>query len=185
MLLLLPLVLPSWQHASASLRERPAPQRAAPALSRRHALTAAAAAALGGLPGARPTSAAYGEFARMSTDASTQGVLAAGDSNNECLFATPGTGLCQVYKSSEPALWDSPNLQGAKAKLLKAATALADLEIDITKARWTAVLQALGASRDLREAVGFLTKAAHTLTLPRNSAPNRAPNPAPNNAPKP
>ena len=66
-----------------------------------------------------------------------------------------------------------------------AATTLADLETDITKARWTAVLQALGASRDLREAVGFLTKAAHTLTLPRNSAPNRAPNPAPNNAPKP
>ena len=144
MLLLLPLVLPSWQHPSASLRERPALQRAAPALSRRHALTAAAAA-LGALPGARPASAAYGEFARMSTDASTQGVLAAGDSNNECLFATPGTGLCQVYKSSEPALWDSPNLQGAKAKLLKAATALADLETDITKARWTAVLQALVA----------------------------------------
>ena len=63
-----------------------------------------------------------------------------------------------MYKSSEPALWDSPNLQGAKAKLLKAATTLADLETDITKARWTAVLQALGASRDLREAVGFLTK---------------------------
>ena len=135
MLLLLPLVLPSWQHASASVRVRPALQRAAPALSRRHALTAAAAAALGGLPGARPASAAYGEFARMGTDASTQGVLAAGDSNNECLFATPGTGLCQVYKSSEPALWDSPNLQGAKAKLLKAATALADLEADITKVR--------------------------------------------------
>ena len=74
MLLLLPLVLPSWQHASASLRERPALQRAAPALSRRHALTAAAAAALGGLPGARPASVAYGEFARMGTDASTQKV---------------------------------------------------------------------------------------------------------------
>ena len=27
-----------------------------------------------------------------------EGVLAAGDSNNECLFATPGTGICQVYK---------------------------------------------------------------------------------------
>ena len=80
MLLLLPLVLPSWQHPSASVRERPALQRAAPALSRRHALTAAAAATLGILPGARPASAAYGEFARMSTDASTQAGLGLGSS---------------------------------------------------------------------------------------------------------
>lgn len=107
MLLLLPLLLPSWQHSSASLRERPSPQRMAPPLSRRHALSAAAAAALGVLPGARPASAAYGDFAKMGTDAGTQGVLAAGDPNNECLFATPGTGLCQV--PPPPLLPPSPS----------------------------------------------------------------------------
>jgi len=79
----------------------------APPLSRRHALSAAAAAALGVLPGARPASAAYGDFAKMGTDAGTQGVLAAGDPNNECLFATPGTGLCQV--PPPPLLPPSPS----------------------------------------------------------------------------
>ena len=91
MLLLLPIVLPGWQHPSA-LRERPP-------LSRRQALSAAVASALGAVPGARPACAKYGDFARQGQDAGTQGVLAAGDPNNECLFATPGTGLCQVTKS--------------------------------------------------------------------------------------
>ena len=95
MLLLLPLLLPSWQHPSAN-HERRSLQSTAPPLSRRHALSAAAAVVLGVLPGVRPASAAYGDFAKMGTDAGTQGVLAAGDPNNECLFATPGTGLCQV-----------------------------------------------------------------------------------------
>ena len=104
MLLLLPLLLPSWQHPSANLHERRSLQRTAPPLSRRHALSAAAAVALGVLPGqnVRPASAAYGDFAKMGTDAGTQGVLAAGDPNNECLFATPGTGLCQVPPPPPP-----------------------------------------------------------------------------------
>ena len=100
MLLLLPVMLPSWHEPNVVPRERPL-------LSRRHALSAAVATALA-LP-ATSASARYGDFAK--TDG-TQGVLAAGDSRNECLFATPGTGLCQVYKSSQPALWDSPDLQG-------------------------------------------------------------------------
>ena len=104
MLLLLPLLLPSWHHPSANLHERRSLQRTAPPLSRRHALSAAAAVALGVLPGqnVRPASAAYGDFAKMGTDAGTQGVLAAGDPNNECLFATPGTGLCQVPPPPPP-----------------------------------------------------------------------------------
>ena len=102
MLLLLPLLLPSWQHPSANLHERRSLQSTVPPLSRRHALSAAAAVVLGVLPGVRPASAAYGDFAKMGTDAGTQGVLAAGDPNNECLFATPGTGLCQVPPPPPP-----------------------------------------------------------------------------------
>ena len=130
------------------------PQRDGSALSRRQAV---ASTTLAALLTHHPlaASAKYGEFAK--TDG-IQGTLAAGDPNNECLFATPGTGLCQVYKSSKPALWDSPNLAGAKEKLLKATAKLNDLDTQIAQSRWTEIISRLGASRDLREAVGFLTK---------------------------
>ena len=132
------------------------PQREGSALSRRQAV---ASTTLAALLTHHPlaASAKYGEFAK--TDG-IQGTLAAGDPNNECLFATPGTGLCQVYKSSKPALWDSPNLAGAKEKLLKATAKLNDLDTQIAQSRWTEIISRLGASRDLREAVGFLTAAA-------------------------
>ena len=85
-------------------------------------------------------------------------MLAAGDSNNECLFATPGTGICQVYKSSQPSLYDAPNLQDAKKKALAAIVKLNALDSDIEASRWSAITQALGSARDLKESVGFLTK---------------------------
>ena len=74
------------------------------------------------------------------------------------MFATPGTGVCQVYKSSQPSLYDAPDLQGAKKKAVAAIAQLNALDDSIAQSRWTAITQALGASRDLRESVGFLTK---------------------------
>jgi hypothetical protein len=103
----------------------------------------------------RPAFAKYGEFANMP--ATPGGDFAAGDKNNECLFAQPGTGVCQVYKSSEPALWATPDTSLALGKLIKAANGLDGIGGLISKSQWTAIGQALGASRDLREAVGFLT----------------------------
>lgn len=104
-----------------------------------------------------PAKAAFGKYGEFARTDGVQGVLAAGDPNNECLFATPGTGICQVYKSSQPSLYDAPNLQGAKVKALAAIRQLNTLDSDIEQSRWTAISQALGASRDLRESVGFLT----------------------------
>ena len=43
-------------------------------------------------------------------------------------------------------------------KLVAAAEGLGDLDAYIAQKQWTAISQALGKSRDLREAVGFLTK---------------------------
>ena len=95
----------------------------------------------------RPAAAVYGEFARYS---GTQGVLAAGDDKNECLFATPGTGICQVYRSSDPTLWTSPDAAAASRKLVNAAQALGGLDEQIAKSRWSAIAQTLGASRKHR-----------------------------------
>ena len=83
--------------------------------------------------------------------------MPAGDTANECLFATPGTGVCQVYRSSDPTLWAGPDTGPALKKLVAAALALDGVAGFIAKSQWTAISQALGASRDLREAVGFLT----------------------------
>jgi hypothetical protein len=62
-----------------------------------------------------------------------------------------------VYKSSEPPLWATPDTSKAFKKLTDTAQTLNGLKADIEKSRYTAISQALGASRDLREAVGFLT----------------------------
>lgn len=104
-----------------------------------------------------PALAKYGEFARTEAGVST---LAAGDANNDCLFATPGTGVCQVYRSSAPQIWNSPDGERALAKLIAAADALNALDGYIAGSKWTAISQSLGASRDLREATGFLTAQA-------------------------
>ena len=105
-----------------------------------------------------PASAKYGEFANIAADGSS--TLASGDSDNKCLFATPGTGICQVYESSDPKIWASPDTAKALEKLVSAAKALDSLSESIAGKKWTAISQALGASRDLRESVGFLTSQA-------------------------
>ena len=110
--------------------------------------------ALGG-PG--PAYAAYGEFAKTSGG---QDGMAVGNSANECLFAQPGTGICTVYKSSEPPVWSSPRSDLALSKLLQAAGQLNTIGPLIEGSKWTQITQTLGSSRDLREAVGFLTTAA-------------------------
>lgn len=123
---------------------------------RRH-LIVAAIAATAPTP---PAIAAYGEFAKMAAQPGSD--FSAGDSNNECLFAQPGTGVCTVYKSSAPQLWATPDTDKALGKLLAAAASLGELEAFIQKSQWTAISQALGASRDLREAVSFLTAKAES-----------------------
>ena len=119
--------------------------------SRADVVAALAAAALAP---SRPAAAVYGEFARMGTG--TQDSIAAGDAKNECLFATPGTGICQVYSSGDPKIWQEPDAKAASRKLVNAAQALGGLDEQIRASRWTSISQTLGASRDLREAVGFL-----------------------------
>lgn len=100
-----------------------------------------------------PASAKYGDFANMPAESDT----AVGDASNECLFARPGTGICTVYKSSEPALWAAPDKAGALKKLVGAARSLDAIGRDIEASRWTAISQALGSSMDLQEAVTFLS----------------------------
>lgn len=100
-----------------------------------------------------PSAAKYGEFAR--SEGTQNG--AAGDPSRECLFAMPGTGVCTVYRSEGPTLYDAADQAKALAKLLSAASALDGLGALIDGAKWTAIGQSLGASRDLREAVSFLT----------------------------
>ena len=132
----------------AVLARRPLPNVS---WSRAEVLAALAAAALAP---SRPAVAVYGEFARIGTG--TQDSIAAGDAKNECLFATPGTGICQVYSSGDPKIWQEPDAKAASRKLVKAAEALGGLDEQIRASRWTSISQTLGASRDLREAVGFL-----------------------------
>lgn len=117
-------------------------------------VAALAAAATVNMP--PPAFAKYGEFANMPSKTD----FAVGNDANECLFAQPGTGNCMVYKSSQPPLWETADTGLALKKLLSAAVALNDIEGYIAAQKWTAISQALGASRDLREAVGFLTKAS-------------------------
>lgn len=127
-------------------------------LACRRSLLAVALTPASTLSGNRPASAVYGEFAKMGSDGVS--TLASGDASNECLFATPGTGICQVYKSSDPRIWQTPDTAVALAKLIKAADNLNQIDGYIKTSKWTAIAQALGASRDLREAVGFLTARA-------------------------
>ena len=127
-----------------------------PSLQRRGVIAAAIAAAATLSPHA--ASATYGEFAKIASDGVSS--LPAGDTANECLFATPGTGVCQVYKSSDPLLWATPDTSKALAKLVAAAQQLGQIDGYISAGKWTAISQTLGASRDLREAVGFLTSQA-------------------------
>lgn len=129
--------------------------RIAPTFSRRRFLCALGAgpAWLSAIPIAN---AKYGEFAKTSGGPS----FSVGDANNECLFAQPGSGICTVYKSSQPPIWASPNTDLALAKLLKAVAALNEVGVLIEGTKWTQIIQTLGSSRDLREAVGFLTSAA-------------------------
>ena len=101
-------------------------------------------------------SAKYGDFANMPSTPD----FAVGDASNECLFAQPGTGNCMVYKSSSPPIWQTADTGLALKKLLAATAALNELEGYIASSKWTAISQTLGASRDLRESVGFLTKAS-------------------------
>ena len=65
-----------------------------------------------------------------------------------------------MYKSSEPPVWASANTELALSKLLKAVEQLNALGSQIDGTKWTMIGQTLGLSRDLREAVGFLTAAA-------------------------
>ena len=122
----------------------------------RRSLIAAAVAAVASVPGR--AGATYGEFAKIAGEGVSS--LPSGDAANECLFATPGTGVCQVYKSSDPVLWATPDTAKALQKLVDAARALDALDGYIAASKWTAISQSLGASRDLREAVGFLTSQA-------------------------
>lgn len=122
----------------------------------RRDIVLAALASLPALP--LPASAAYGEFAKIAAAPGSD--FAAGDTNNKCLFAQPGTGVCTVYESSQPKLWATPDTAKSLAKLVSAAEALDALDGFIAKSQWMKISQALGAAQDLREAVGFLTKAA-------------------------
>ncbi len=99
-----------------------------------------------------PASAKYGEFAKM--DGSQNG--AAGNDANECLFAQPATGICTVFKSSEPALYKSPDKAKALDKIVAATRSLDGIGEQIESAKWSSVSQSLGASMDLQEAVNFL-----------------------------
>lgn len=132
-----------------------APSTAALRLSSRPARrdVLGAVAALLALPPSE-ANAKYGEFANMDASRSD---FSAGDKDNACLFAQPGTGVCMVYKSSDPPLWASPDQGVAFGKLLKAAEGLSGLGRQIEGGKWSSISQALGASRDLREATGFLT----------------------------
>ena len=127
-------------------------------------------AAIAGTSQLAPLRAAakYGEFAKQASDGVSS--LPAGDANNECLFATPGTGVCQVYRSSDPSLYASPDTGRALAKLTRAASALNEVDALIAASKWTAIAQALGASRDLREAVGFLSAASRDQTATSGAA---------------
>ena len=130
--------------------------RALGPLVMRRELVLAALAATAHTPAAF---AKYGEFARIQGEEAASSV-AAGDAANECLFATPGSGICQVYRSSAPKIWASPDTEVALKKLLVAAQSLNALDEYIASSKWTAIVQALGASSDLREACGFLTDQA-------------------------
>ena len=59
-----------------------------------------------------------------------------------------------------PKIWSTPDTGKALKKLIAAADGLAEIDGFIAASKWTAISQSLGASRDLREAVGFLTAAA-------------------------
>ena len=109
-----------------------------------------------------PASAKYGAFAKMtnSDDNLNQGTMAAGDSRNPCLWAQPGTGVCVVYKSSDPQLWGGADGQKALEKLLSASQKFDGLGPLISGGKWMAATSALGASMDLQEAVNFLAKSS-------------------------
>lgn len=123
-------------------------------LSRRSLVLAAGSYGALRIPAA---SAKYGEFAKTSGG---QDQMAVGDSSNECMFAQPGSGICTVYKSSDPPAWSSPDTDVARSKLIRAAEQLREIGTQIEGKRWTLISQTLGSSRDLREAVGFLTAAS-------------------------
>ncbi|KAL1529788.1 hypothetical protein AB1Y20_000722 [Prymnesium parvum] len=148
MLLLLPAALAALQLGASPHAGRVSTRRSALAFI------------AGGPAALLSTSAAhakFGEFAKMSGG---QAQFAAGDEKNECMFAQPGTGICTVYKSSDPPLWASPNTELALSKLTKAAEQLQSLGSQVEGCKWSKIAQTLGISRDLREAVGFLTSAA-------------------------
>ena len=123
-------------------------------LPRRAAIDLAASAGVATLLPPLPAAAKAGTFANMDGSKSS---MAAGDASNACLFAQPGSGICMVYESSEPKLYSTPDQRAALDKLRAAAEKLSGLGELIASSRWTAISQLLGGSRDLREAVGFLT----------------------------
>ena len=138
-----------------------------PTLSRRDFFAAAALAAAATTPmRPSPVFAKYGEFAKTTGG---QDTFAAGETSNECMYAQPGTGNCMVYKSSAPPLWQTADTGAAFKKLSTAADALNTMDAYIAKSQWTAIGQVLGASRDLRESVGFLTKASGNDTAAKQA----------------
>ena len=119
--------------------------------SRREALARACTSVLAV---ALPASASYGQMADFA--GSGVGTTSAAEMANGCLFQT--TGICMVYRSDKPKLWDRPDTKASMAKLQKAIGDLDGLGAMIEKQRWTQISQTLGASRDLREAMSFLTR---------------------------
>ena len=103
---------------------------------------------------ALPASASYGQMADFA--GSGVGTTSAAEMANGCLFQT--TGICMVYRSDKPKLWDRPDTKASMAKLQKAIADLDGIGAMIEKQRWTQISQTLGASRDLREAMSFLTR---------------------------
>ena len=103
---------------------------------------------------ALPASASYGQMADFA--GSGAATTSAAEMANGCLFQT--TGICLVYRSDKPKLWDAPDTKLAMGKLQKAISDLDGLGELIEKQRWSQISQVLGASRDLREAMSFLTR---------------------------
>jgi len=75
---------------------------------------------------ATPALAKYGTYANYDGQTSS---MAAGDANNKCLFAQPGSGICMVYESSQPKLYASPDQKAALGKLLAAADRLGEAQL--------------------------------------------------------
>ena len=73
-------------------------------------------------PAAEPACSRYGESAASRWGRQRRGTTSAAEMANGCLFQT--TGICMVYRSDKPKLWDRPDTKASMAKLQKRAADL-------------------------------------------------------------